>query len=93
MNKHAAQRSHADVRDLRPGHWLRSPQHVWYRCTECGATVEIPPHDYGISRDGTVMPAFVCPTETCVAALNPIALRLDGWSLGDAFDTSDVRQP
>lgn len=55
----------------------------------CGGTSEIGPHDYGIARDGRVMPLFECPTETCELR-DGVALRLDGWSLGDAFDTSDV---
>lgn len=77
-----------DVRDLRPGEYMRSASRVWYRCAslDCGSIDEIGSHDYGIASDGRVMPEYACQSETCGQRA---LLKLEGWK---AFDTSDVER-
>lgn len=79
-----ARLSTADARDIQPGEYMRTPEHVWYRCLGCGGTNPIPAHDYGIGTDGRVTPQYTCPDEMCG---QPVWLVLENWS---SFDVSDV---
>ncbi len=46
------------------------------RCPKCGG-IDALTDDYAIQRDGRVVPAWRCPTETCGAVL---WISLESWS-------------
>ncbi len=74
---HHAALTTADVRDMRPGQYARSTHDISYRCSGCGGVEELDSHDYGISPNGFVVPAYTCPNVECQTT---VVLVLDDWA-------------